>query len=153
MTIDIADFDGARRTVKTLDEGTFLVSGPDTTARLGRLTNYINYEDSTAAIAAGVTLTSTARDSGFGSATPHVFSKWRGFVLLDQACTIRVQGGMSASGTVWRDMTDPVSGLVVAANKPTFIELPLLFRLYRMLITNTGGAATTITQVNSGFSA
>lgn len=152
MTIDIADFDGVRRTVKTLDEGTFLVANPDTTQRIGRLSNFIYYEDSTAAIAGGATLTTTGRDSGFGTSTPTVFSKWKGFVLLDQACTIRVQGGIATSGTVWRDLTMPITGLVVAANTPTFIEMPLLFRLFRMLITNTSGTATTITQVNSGFS-
>ena len=107
----------------------------------------IFYNESTTARAISATLTGASRDTGIAAGAVHRYSKFRAFALADQAGTMRIE--CSNDNTTWRRVTVDTA---IAANIPTFLEVPVITRYHRVVYVN-GGVVQTLFMLNSGYTA
>ncbi|RWH49605.1 MAG: hypothetical protein EOR25_10800 [Mesorhizobium sp.] len=105
----------------------------------------IFWNESVAALAAGATLTGTARDTGVAVATAHRYAKFNAMVLSNEPGTLAID--VSLDNVTWRRL----KSVVVGANVAEILSVPVMARYHRSLFTNSGASATTTFMLNSSY--
>ncbi|RWN60225.1 hypothetical protein [Mesorhizobium sp.] len=105
----------------------------------------IFWNESVASLAAGATLTGTARDTAVAVATAHRYAKFNAMVLSNEPGTLAID--VSLDNVTWRRL----KSVVVSANVAEILSVPVMARYQRSLFTNSGASATTTFMLNSSY--
>lgn len=105
------------------------------------------FNDSAANLAVSATFTGVSRDTGAAAGVEHHYAQFNAFAFSAQAGTLRIE--CSNDNTNWRRMTADV---VVAANTPVILTVPVMTRWHRVVYVN-GATLQTVFMLNSSFTA
>lgn len=121
----------------------------------GSVTNTNNanifYSESVTPLAANASAPLTTRDTAAaltaGVSAAHRYSAFNAFAFADQAGTMKIE--CSQDNVTWRPMT---ASVVVAANTPVILSVPVMARYHRVVYAN-GATLQTAFMLNSSYTA